>query len=212
MPLFFRYLPGSIADVSTLKATINELKMHNAVNYCSIMDAGFFSEENIAALQAEKINFIIRLPAGRLLYKQLINEQMHDLEQTKHAVRYGKRALYIKKISAQMFQQNVFVYIIRDPERKGRETTKTLLQLIDEKDDNPDIDDVLKTRGVMMLVSSFDVDTKEMLSYYYARQVAEQLFNYAKEDLKILPLRVHKEESLRGYLLYVLWPSWPKRK
>lgn len=203
MPLFFRYMPGSIADVSSLKTTINELKTHDVANYCSIMDAGFFSEENVAALQAEKINFIIRLPAGRLLYKQLINEQLHDLEQTRHAVRYGKRALYIKKVNAQIFQQNVFVYIIQDPERKGRETTKTLLQLIDEKDDNPDIDPILKTRGIMMLVSSFDVDTKEILSYYYARQAAEQLFNYAKEDLRILPLRVHKEESLRGYLLYI---------
>ncbi len=203
MPLFFRYMPGSIADVSSLKTTMNELKTHNIANYCSIMDAGFFSEENITAMREEKINFIIRLPAGRLLYKQLIDEQMHDLEQTRHAVRYGKRALYIKKISTQLFQQNAFVYIIQDPERKGRETTKTLLQLIDEKDDNPDIDDVLKTRGIMMLVSSFDVDTKEILSYYYARQAAEQFFNYAKEDLKILPLRVHKEESLRGYLLYI---------
>jgi len=203
MPLFFRYLPGSIADVSSLKTTINELKMHNIANYCSIMDAGFFSEDNLVMLQKEKINFIIRLPAGRLLYKQLINEQMYDLEQTKHAVRYGKRALYIKKINTHIFQQNVFVYIIQDPERKGRETTKTLLQFVDEKDANQDIDSVLKTRGIMMLISSFDVDTKEILSYYYARQAAEQLFNYAKEDLKILPLRVHKEESLRGYLLYI---------
>ncbi|MEW6215712.1 MAG: hypothetical protein AB1478_11030, partial [Nitrospirota bacterium] len=33
--------------------------------------------------------------------------------------------------------------------------------------------------------------------------MAETLFGFSKDDLKLLPLRVHKEETLRGYLLII---------
>jgi len=35
---------------------------------------------------------------------------------------------------------------------------------------------------------------------YYMRAKIEQVFGFSKDDLNILPLRVHKEETLRGYL------------
>ena len=53
----------------------------------------------------------------------------------------------------------------------------------------------------MILVSSFDIHRDEVVPYYYSRQIAERLFGFSKDDLKLLPLRTHKEESMRGYLL-----------
>ncbi len=35
---------------------------------------------------------------------------------------------------------------------------------------------------------------------YYLRQTAEMLFGFAKDDINLLPLRVHGEETLRGFL------------
>ncbi|OFV67142.1 MAG: hypothetical protein SCAL_001767 [Candidatus Syntrophoarchaeum caldarius] len=40
--------------------------------YFVIPDAGFFSEENIKELYNEEIQFLIRLPSLRKLYKRLI--------------------------------------------------------------------------------------------------------------------------------------------
>jgi hypothetical protein len=47
MPIYFRYNAGNIVDVSTLKNTLAELQGYNIkVNY-SILDAGYYSENNI---------------------------------------------------------------------------------------------------------------------------------------------------------------------
>ena len=42
LPLFFRYIPGSIADVSTLKPTVEEIKRFGIKNTYFVFDAGFF--------------------------------------------------------------------------------------------------------------------------------------------------------------------------
>ena len=37
-------------------------------------------------------------------------------------------------------------------------------------------------------------------NYLYVRQTDEMLFGFSKDDLKIIPLRVHSEEAMRGFL------------
>jgi transposase len=41
------------------------------------------------------------------------------------------------------------------------------------------------------------------LPNYYTRQAIEQIFGFAKSNNNILPLRVHSEKSINGYLLLV---------
>ena len=40
-----------------------------------------------------------------------------------------------------------------------------------------------------------------MLPTYYVRQQIEQIFGYSKNNTNLLPLRVHGETQLEGYLL-----------
>lgn len=55
-------------------------------------------------------------------------------------------------------------------------------------------------RGVMILVSSSEISKQEVVEIYYLRQTTENLFGFSKDDLSILPLRVHTEEAIRGFL------------
>lgn len=201
LPLFFRYMPGSIVDVSSLKTTIDELRKYGVTKNFVILDAGFFSEDNIRELYKENIPFLIRLPALRKLYKMLVVEESRDLEIYANAVRYGKRVLFIKRREVELFGNKAYAYIILDPERRGREIRRTLLKVMDEvsKEDR-EMEYILMKKGIMILVSSLDVDREEVVSLYYTRQIAERLFGFSKDDLNLLPLRVHKEETLRGYL------------
>jgi transposase len=57
--------------------------------------------------------------------------------------------------------------------------------------------------GAMILVSSFEIEKKEVVPFYYMRQTVEKLIGFAKDDLDLIPLRIHKEETLRGYLLMI---------
>ena len=54
--------------------------------------------------------------------------------------------------------------------------------------------------GIMVLFSSFPIEKERVVEMYYMRTKVEQLFGYSKDDLQLLPLRVHTEEGLRGYL------------
>ena len=96
MPLYFRYNAGSIADISTLTNTIKELKAHNTKSKAVLLDAGFYSNENIEFLQENDISFIIRLPKGRILFKEIIKDQ--NIENISNAVKISdKRVVFIKE-------------------------------------------------------------------------------------------------------------------
>ena len=202
MPLFFRYIPGSVPDVSSLKPTIKELKKFGIKKTYCIFDAGFYSEGNIRAMQESGIPFMVRMPSNRVLHKELVKES-GDLESMKHAVIYGERGLFVKKHKIDLFGKETLAYVVLDPERKGRETRKLILRLSEDDEITEDREFILKKRGIMILASSIDLPKEDVVSFYYSRQAAEQLFKFSKDDLELLPLRVHKEESMRGYLLLI---------
>lgn len=203
-PLIFRYLPGNVVDVSSLNMTIEELKRMGIKHSFVIIDAGFFSEDNIKGLYDKEIDFLTRLPCGRILYKELIKEEADQMERFENGVRYGKRALFVKRRSINLFGKEVEAYIVLDPERKGREIKRFLLNVLDEERVNKEeIESGLKDQGIMILISSFKIENKDIIPLYYMRHMVETLFGFSKDDLKLIPLRVHKEETLRGYLLVI---------
>jgi len=201
MPLFFRYFAGNIVDVSILKNTIKELQKFGIKENYVYMDAGFFSEDNILELYEQEINFLTRLPSLRTIYKELILSEVKNIERYENALQYGKRALFIKQKRINLFGKDAFAYIVLDPERKGRETKNFLLQNIKNKENTiEELEYDMMKRGIMILVSSFNLKNENVVPAYYVRQTAEKLFGFSKDDLSLLPLRVHNEESLRGFL------------
>jgi len=202
LPLFFRILPGNIVDVSALEKTLEELKKYDIKNNFVCLDAGFFSENNIKDFYEREIDFLTRLPSSRIIYKQLIEEEIPKIESAKNIVKYGKRGLFIKQKEIELFGNKAYAHVVLDPQRKGRETSRLILETIDEKDlhDEKELDYSLMKRGVMILVSSSEISKEEVVKIYYLRQTAENLFGFSKDDLGILPLRVHSEEALRGFL------------
>jgi transposase len=140
------------------------------------LDAGFYSEENIRQLYDEGINFLTRLPSLRILYKKLVAEELGDIESLSNAVRYGKRGLFVKQKEVDLFGHKTYAHIVLDPERKGRETKKLLLDAVEElEQDQEGLSYHLKTRGIMMLVSSYPLDKKDVVPTYYVRQTVEML-------------------------------------
>jgi len=158
LPLFFRYLPGNIVDVSSLKVTMEELKKYGVKGGFLLLDAGFFSEENIKKLYEEKMAFITRLPSSRRLYKEIIKKEVADLERLKNGVRYGKRALFVKQKEVKLFGREIYAYIILDPERKGREVKKELLKVMEEEafeKKAKKIEYELKTKGIKIQLRNY---------------------------------------------------------
>ena len=55
--------------------------------------------------------------------------------------------------------------------------------------------------GTFMLLSSDDMETKDILPLYYTRQQVEQVFDIGKNNADLLPLRIQHEDTFRGHLM-----------
>jgi transposase len=62
IPLYFRVLPGSIKDVSTLCETLETLDAIDAKRLHLVMDKGFYSETNIDGMYGKHIRFLVGVP------------------------------------------------------------------------------------------------------------------------------------------------------
>lgn len=199
LPVYFRTLPGNIVDVSTVENTMDELKQYGINDTFVYCDAGFFSEDNIKLFFKKKIQFLTRLPSNRTAYKELINAEVNNLESIKNVVKYGDRGLFVKHKEIDLFGNKAHAYVILDPGRKGRELSRLVAEIADETPTS-ELEYEMLTRGIMVLVSSSEISKDDVVPAYYIRQTAEMLFGFSKDDIGILPLRVHSEEVLSGFL------------
>ena len=199
-PLYFRYMAGNIIDVSTLKNTICELTEMGVKSSFALVDAGFYSEDNIKELFANGIAFLTRLTSNRKLHKELI-ENSADMEKASNMVTYNKRALFVKKEKVDLFGNKGFAYIVCDVKRKGDESNKFLTAAKEDGLSDDEIDKELNKKGKFVMISSEDLPINEVIPLYYTRQAAENLFGISKSFLDLLPLRTHSIETFRGYLM-----------
>lgn len=200
-PVYFKYVAGNIVDVSTMVTTIKELKEYSIDIKHSILDAGYFSENNIKTLCSEGIPFLTRLSPNKKVYKELVKEYAHELQSSKYAVKYRDRLVLIKRVPVMLFGNSGFAYVAIDIDRRNDEQKRYLARALEEHTPNDEIDDKMASLGMFVLVSSQEIETSDVLPLYYTRQAIEQVFDYCKNDVDLLPLRSHSEDTFRGHLL-----------
>lgn len=140
------------------------------------------------------------MPSNRTVYKNIITENI-DIESPKYAVQYDKRGLFVKENEITIYEQKAFAYLVLDPERRGREISKIVVSIDDKKDKLDEID--FSNCGKMIILSSEQLNTNDVVPLYYTRQIAEKMFGIAKDDLDILPLRTHSEPNFKGFMLLI---------
>lgn len=202
LPIYFRAIPGEIADVSTLKITMDQICRLGLKPESTILDAGYFSEDNINYLCSEKINFVTRMPRSRKQFEKLV-EEAGEIESKSNAVQYGKRVVFIKNKEIDLYGYKMFAHIILDPYKKAKDTGLLICKSFEDDESEEDTNCKIKNCGYFVLISSFQINKEEVLPTYYTRQSIEQIFGFAKSNNSILPLRVHSEQSIRGYLFLV---------
>ena len=95
-PLYFRYVKGNILDVNSLTITIDDLKRYGIdVEQC-ILDAGYYSSDNIEDLNNLNISYLLRLRPGNKIYDSLIEEHIEGLDTYENRVIYGKACCFLK--------------------------------------------------------------------------------------------------------------------
>ena len=201
MPIYFRYCPGNIIDVTTLCTTVAELSQYGISIDYAIVDAGYFSEENVKQLYKNHIHFITRLAPNRKIFKETISNEISDIISSKYATRYGERLIYIKKVEVDVYGNIGYAYVGVDIDSRQTQYKRTVFTAMDDKLSPEDMDKSLEKLGLFMILSSDDMDVSEILPLYYTRQQVEQVFDIGKNNADLLPLRVHNEDTFRGHLM-----------
>ena len=201
MPLYFRYCPGNIVDVTTLCTTLAELRQYNIEIDYAIVDAGYCSEDNVHELYRSNVRFLTRLPTNRLLYKTVAKEYVPNLMSAANAVRYGDRLLYMKKVPVDVYGHCGFAYLGMDMDSRNQQIKRAAFAAMDDKLSAEEADRKMSGLGVFLILSSEDIGTEDILPLYYTRQQIEQVFDVGKNNADILPLRVQNEDTFRGHLM-----------
>ena len=202
LPLYFRYCPGNVIDVSTLIRTMAELKRNGINTKFAILDAGYYDEDSIRELYRSKVSFVTRLKQNRKLYKQLLHDHLDTLECKENFVSYNSRYVYLKCVECTVVDEyKGYAYIGLDIDRKGSESKKLFQRAKDKELTDEEVFDLMERQGVFILLSSRRIAKDKILPTYYSRQQIEQVFDIGKNYADILPLRVHNEETFRGHLL-----------
>jgi transposase len=200
-PLYFRYMAGNIVDVTTLETTVKEIKAMGVDANYALLDAGYYSEDNIKSLYASNISFLIRLPANRTLFADMIEQTSSTIELPANRIIYGERVLFVQKAAVTLYGEHLaFAYVCCDIKRRADEKVKLLRETKDDGLSDDEIARKLKRAGMFVLLSASDVPTSEILPLYYLRQSAEQIFQIGKSRADMLPIRVHSEAAFRGVL------------
>ena len=206
MPLFFRYNAGNIVDVTTLRSTFAELNAFGVNIDYAIVDAGYYSENNIRSLygddESQAIPFLTRIGSNLKLYKQLVSEHAADLSQAEYMLMQRDRLLSVKRVEIDLFNHRAYAYVALDHARREEEIYKYAKKALGEKDvSREEMNAAMKTKGLFVLISSEKIETKDLMPLYYTRQTIEQVFDISKNCAELLPLRVHNEETFRGHLM-----------
>ena len=112
------------------------------------------------------------------------------------------RLLSVKRVEIDLFGHTGYAYIAIDHARREDEIFKYAKNALDSGDiSHTDMDEAIKTKGLFILISSEEIETKDVMPLYYTRQAVEQVFDISKNNADLLPLRVHNEETFRGHLM-----------
>lgn len=79
VPLYYQVYPGSIRDVSTLPNMVRYLQALEMAPSLFVMDRGFYSAANLAAMRAHEFQFLVPLPRRVALFSDLVSQHHQAL-------------------------------------------------------------------------------------------------------------------------------------
>ena len=203
-PLMFRAIPGNIVDVSTLSRTITLISEYGMPTDMSLLDAGYFSDDNVDLLYKAGIDFVTRLPErNRTLYNEILKKGQSDLRRKENLVKYRDRYIYVKRIECHIGKEKnlAYAYIGYDVDGSGETNHKMITSSRKKIRSLADMHDAFEASGIFILISSIAFAAEEILDVYYIRQQVEQYFDISKGISRLTPLRVHMEQRVLGHLL-----------
>jgi len=111
LPVYFRSMPGSIRDVSTLKNILQitnflELKQSHAV-----MDKGFFSQDNIRDLFVNRMKFTIAIPFACKFAREQVEKVRSTIESHENFIQVNGQNIFCHSSTTKWEGKRVYTHV-----------------------------------------------------------------------------------------------------
>jgi hypothetical protein len=185
LPVMIRALPGSIADVSTLDLALKEIDLRDKI---LLLDRGFISDENFAAMAERLIQFVIPLKRDSIQYTTRIHLTGH--------FQYHKRLIH----SGRHAVDNFMLYLFED-EDLALDEKKTLYSRFERGQiSRSELNDGLKKVGRILFLTTVDMPEQDVYELYKSRDMVEKFFDTFKNELMADKVHLHDAEAVFGHL------------
>jgi len=178
-PIFFRIIPGSVHEISTINILLEEL----GKDIILVTDKGFSSKE-VFNQADEKVKFII------------------PLKRDSEMIDYGKKfdsffMFHNRPIKCASYQQGrFFVYLYEDLDLRAEEEKEYYTLLSKGKK----ITFHEKWAGKIALLSNLKWKPKRVYEVWKSRSEIEKAFDVLQNDLETDRPYIRKEDGFKGYL------------
>ena len=203
MPSYFRMIPGSIRDVSSLVLTVREAGVKNAV---LIGDKGFFSEDNILDLDEEgagDLHYIFPLKRNSSLidYSRICQD---DRESFDGYLRFEKRVVW--HYSYQLKQgalKNKRIVVFLDERLKAEEEKDYITRMEENENSKNTIEsfyELQHRQGTIAVITDLDYDAGRIYTILKSRTEIETMFDIFKNILDADRTYMREDHQMEGWM------------
>jgi len=188
LPAMIRALPGSVKDVVTLYATVEEIRAGFDSELILVLDRGFFSQKVMDFLLDKKISFVIPARRNSRLYEVEISLDEHFF--------YHNRLIKAGKAR----DKNYHLYLFEDVTLRAEEEVNLYKMLDEGRISRENLNRRLERAGKILLVSSMDAKPEEIFLMYKQRCAVEKAFDAYKNLLHADRMYLQSDEAVFGHI------------
>jgi len=193
LPVFYRLLPGNIREISTLKHTIDECGMQDAV---VIADKGFYSKHNVEELRRHQLRYILPLKRNNTA---IAYHTVDEMEASTEYFLYHQRYIYYRHY----IHDGATYCLFLDGALREREKTDYLNRITTHPESYSHNEFVHKRRAFGTIAMTTNLETlsaEDLYLTYKSRGTIEQMFDWLKNVLDADSAYMQNEEALQGWM------------
>jgi transposase len=129
LPLYYQVYPGSIRDVSTLPNMVRYLEALALSPTLFVMDRGFYSTANLAALMDHSFTFLLPLPRTVTLFADLLAQHYQTLTALPNSFLFQGEIVCHVQTTVPLHMTPVYAHLYFDPAKHYAQAQRFLTPL-----------------------------------------------------------------------------------
>lgn len=129
IPLYYHMYPGSIRDVSTLSNLLRYCEAFALAPDLFVMDRGFYSAANLAALSSQPVKFLLPLPRSVGLFTEVLSQHYQTLTALSNSFLFHDEILGHVRTALPLNFRPILAHLYFDPSRHTAQAQRFLTKL-----------------------------------------------------------------------------------